>query len=312
MQSPESSCCGAEGETVAYLTGQTPDKKLPLVEEHIVSCDHCRQVMAHIAGILAAEAIAVEELQWEELYQHSYAAALKLVSQQASTASISPQADDGADKVDRRNLIACSWLRIAASIACVFIVAAVALVLHDRSLMENDIDRSIAALQQATVKFRPNVFRITGLNYAPLRTRGEEANNGSELDRAQRAASTAIDRNPTPVAYHMLGRVLIVDGDYDAAIEYLQRALEGAPDDTDILVDLGVAQAGKGHELMARETFTRALKIMPHHPAALFNRIMLNVRLGQIAAARADLQVLLAAEPLSQWTAEAQQMLGIE
>ncbi len=110
-----------------------------------------------------------------------------------------------------------------------------------------------------------DLFRLV----TPLEPRNASAFNnlayyaalgGGDLVEAERAARRAVDLEPEPNYLDTLGYVLIRRGMWGEAERTLSKARDGDPASMEILLHLGMAQAGGGHAAEARGSFEQVAR----------------------------------------------------
>jgi tetratricopeptide (TPR) repeat protein len=94
-----------------------------------------------------------------------------------------------------------------------------------------------------------------------------------------------------------LGDKLRGAGDPGGAIVAYSRALELAPNDTRVLVNLGLAQADAGDAAAAIKSYQRALALDPAQPLAFVNLGIAQQAAGDTASANASFRAALAIDP---------------
>ncbi len=77
--------------------------------------------------------------------------------------------------------------------------------------------------------------------------------------------------NESAVSYFQQGVEYQERGLFDQAIEAYRQALDGEPENLDVLVNLGAAYLQKGLAEKSAQVLQKALSIQPEHPLALFN-----------------------------------------
>jgi tetratricopeptide (TPR) repeat protein len=139
-------------------------------------------------------------------------------------------------------------------------------------------------LAQAYTEHRTLEVRIAGAKYAPVRV--ERSANKSDkppsLLKAEALIGENLNKNRNdPTWLQARARADIMDGNYEAAIESLQHALEVEPDSPGLLTDLGSAYFLRAESVNrpidfgnALESLDKALGRSPEDPLALFNRAL--------------------------------------
>jgi len=192
-------------------------------------------------------------------------------------------------------------LPIAATVALAstLVLTFVIVINSKKSMLEHGQEAYLLGVSQR----RPLQYRITESPYAPYaRLRGDAEQR--QLTSAHFLLQTALSQEPSPQARHALGRVLLAKGDASAALEILSQTSDEKPGDLGLRSDLAVALAETGNIEDALREFGAILNEDPRKPAALFNRAIINVRLGKPEQVAEDLRRLATIEPNSPWAAE--------
>ena len=188
---------------------------------------------------------------------------------------------------------------------------------------QSDLQKGLVALNEAYRQERPVEARISRLDYAPFgSTRSGEPQpvNNLELKRAQILLHDAEKEQSDADSAHALGKLYLLQKDYDKAIEYLQRAAKADTKSAQIYADLGAAylekgrlelETSKGREDLDRslEYLKQALEIEPNLIEALFNRALVHQHQGLYQEAEADWHAYLEKDSNSKWASEAQENL---
>jgi CHAT domain-containing protein len=176
-------------------------------------------------------------------------------------------------------------------------------------------------LAQAYTERRTLEVRIPGAKYAPLRV--ERRVGGSNIDKpepllkAEELISENLRKRPNdPTWLQAKARADLLDGNYDSAINTLQRALETEPDDPQLLTDLGSAYYLRAQSAdrsvdygNAVEALGKALAKAPDDPITLFNRALASERLFLYTQAVDDWEHYLRVDPQGAWADEARKRL---
>lgn len=103
---------------------------------------------------------------------------------------------------------------------------------------------------------------------APYIDAGNVLVKAGRYDEALAYFQAAHDREPLPAAQRMIGSILLRRGEREAAIEWLERSLQGDPQNQQALYNLAGAYALSGQVAAARQTVTRLLQLNPTHTDA--------------------------------------------
>jgi tetratricopeptide (TPR) repeat protein len=116
-------------------------------------------------------------------------------------------------------------------------------------------------------------------------------------DAARALYAKALSRQPShPAANHLLGLLLLQQGEADAAVRHLQRAVRGHRS-AEYLGNLGTALNAAGRQAEAIEAFDAALALQPKSPGILNNRGMALKALGRHDEAIASYRQAIALAP---------------
>jgi tetratricopeptide (TPR) repeat protein len=159
---------------------------------------------------------------------------------------------------------------------------------------------------------RPFVPRLSNAEYGPLRQRRGEGNGArsSDLLDAEAQVARGLTRSPLdPNWLHAKGRAELLEGNYDSALDALQRAAKGRPKDASIKVDLAVACFLQTKYDTALQLLNEVIAANPEDSAALFNRALVYERQQLKAPAASDWRQFLRVSHSGDWSAEARQHL---
>lgn len=208
------------------------------------------------------------------------------------------------------------WRAVAAAV--LIVVAGV--VVWRVYFSSNDVDKGLIALNEAYKTARPVEVRVTGLQYAPFSvTRGRDDVNSRELDRSAALLHNAVSEKPGPQSLHALGRLYLLNRDFDKAIQQFEEALKTSPNDAQLQSDLGAAllekgklerttdQSGRSETTLAGSLshLNRALELNDSLLDARFNRALLYEEMRLTPQALQDWQKYLSFDSTSRWADEA-------
>jgi len=98
-------------------------------------------------------------------------------------------------------------------------------------------------------------------------------------------------------ALALYGHSLVQRGDYTTSLPYLQQAQELRPNDTDVEIDLAIANGGAGNDNAAARFFDRAEAMAPNDPRPYYFYARWLKEKGRLAESRAHLEAALRLNP---------------
>ena len=284
--------CPWTGAAIVYAKGGPGADDDAAIERHISSCDACRQVLSAYARLVEPEVTDEEERLINSIEKPVIKAAVALYPKRPQ-----PHLKGRSPWPALKRW----WAPIAATVALAstLVLTFVIVINSKKSMLERGQEAYLLGVSQR----RPLQYRITESPYAPYaRLRGDAEQR--QLTSAHFLLQTALSQEPAPQARHALGRVLLAKGDASAALEILSQASDEKPGDLGLRSDRAVALAETGNIEDALREFGAILNEDPRQPAALFNRTIINVRLGKPEQVAEDLRRLATIEPNSPWAAE--------
>jgi CHAT domain-containing protein/Tfp pilus assembly protein PilF len=190
---------------------------------------------------------------------------------------------------------------------------------------KSEIEKGLAAFNQAYSRERPLSVRVTGLDYAPFSVKlgGDQTQvDLNSRKRAERILLDVVAESPNSASRHALGRLYLTERNFDQAIAEFEQALKDDPDNAGLHSDLGAAlfeknkreateAAGRNPHTynLSLEHLNRAIEIDKSLLAALFNRALLRQSAGLLTAAREDWELYLKQDASSAWAQEARDYL---
>lgn len=179
------------------------------------------------------------------------------------------------------------------------------------------VERSLASLRATWSDSRPLEARVTGgFSYLPYSTtRGQNGTgtvNQNLLLAAKAELAREVGTKPTVEAHHALGRLHLLEGDFDKARAELEAALSQAPENPALHVDLAALYYERGlleqSPLLltqAAEYCTTATRLAPQLPEAWFNLALCQEQRLLLAESRAAWEKYLELDRSSKWADEA-------
>jgi CHAT domain-containing protein len=187
---------------------------------------------------------------------------------------------------------------------------------------QSPLRRGLIALDSAYKQERPLEARVTGMSYAPYSVK---RGNASEIvdDRARdlsRSLLLGAANNSDPATLHAIGRLYLMQKEFDKAVAQFEEALKATPNDAGLYADLGAAlleqaksfreqkEYGKAMENLAesQQHLSTALRLKASLLDAAFNRALVLEETMLSEQATEAWQEYVRADPQSAWTKEAQ------
>lgn len=192
---------------------------------------------------------------------------------------------------------------------------------------QSELGAAQVALRSAYSDWRSHEARITGFDYAQLdQTREAAASdpNYTAREHAEILIRSLERKNPTSAALHLLGRLYLANKEYDKAVEKLQAAQAGDPNNAHIYNDLGAAMLEKAKRVPASdisgerflmagqslEYLNKALELGDSLTDSLFNRALCFELLKNFPRAKEDWENYLKKDSGSPWSVEARRHLA--
>ena len=139
-------------------------------------------------------------------------------------------------------------------------------------ILQTDPNDKLAA---DNLKLTQEVIRQSGADYV------SKLMEEDKTEEALTLANELLEQAPTAQLYNLLGRIYgEKKGDIDAAIPYLQKAIELDPEFASAYENLGIAYATKGEFRKALDFMTKALEIEPDNRHVMNNIAMLYGDMG--------------------------------
>ena len=217
---------------------------------------------------------------------------------------------------DRTRII----FRSALLIAGLLLVSLAGYLIWDRSAEERLQVRMRHAYRQA----RSLEARVTGnFDHQPLAlTRGLNDATGADEEEVVvllRELNQTVKTRPTAANQHLLGRLFLLQGDFDPAERQLQLALRAHPHDPRLQTDLSALYYErsriKNYEdreslEKAAEHISNAVELDPRSPEARFNRALIYEQMNLFSQAESEWRAYLVSDDRSAWAAEAREHLN--
>lgn len=296
-----------------------PDLVLASVE-HASRCDHCGPLLR--AGMAEFVDLNKPVSEREQAYLADFESAKPEWRQRLAHQMAATQREPATWW--QKGLKSLNPPRTAMAAALVVAVAAGGSWVVVRSVMQRNAQRNQPAdarqlLARAYTEKRSFELRIAGAAYAPVRVlrgpAGSFTSDPTALTNAKALIASQLESHPADPAWlQAKAQADLLDGDNDAAVEALRRALELEPDSPGLRVDLATAcfqraqsgKKGKDDDVAAAyEYLSQALKLSPDDPVALFNRAVVAEHESLYHQALDDWERYLQVDAGSGWAGEA-------
>jgi tetratricopeptide (TPR) repeat protein len=169
-------------------------------------------------------------------------------------------------------------------------------------------------LAQAYTEKRPIEMRFAGAAWAPMQlTRGPEGSSKPEpLLEAELIISRKQPANPDNTDWlQAKAEAELLDGQPEAAIATLARALQVQPDSVPLMLDLSIAYEQQQNYGKAIDLLTKIIQSQPNNHEALFNLALARSRAGQWGQAVTAWEAYLRIDPTGPWAVEAREKLDL-
>jgi CHAT domain-containing protein/Tfp pilus assembly protein PilF len=187
---------------------------------------------------------------------------------------------------------------------------------------QSEVERGLAALARAYRAQRPIEARISGLDFGSLaQSRGESKVDEIALNQAERILLDEIVANPSASASHALGRFYLAKGNFEAALNLLEQAANGDPENADLHNDLAAAHLERAVSISGKvslfdlarslEESNRAIQQNGSQLDAWFNRALCLQKMKAPTPAIEAWQQYLEKDPHSLWSKEAEDRLEL-
>ena len=319
MSVPRNSRPGADcieySEWLKVAAGLSPEVETRKLIAHAAGCGYCGPLLREASAIVADEATKDEEEVLANLTTARAETQERLAETLRGSAQIRLLPKNRSSWWGGFRL---GWWRPAIAGAALVVIA-IAAWLGTQRPRPSSAEQLLA---QAYTERRPFEARIPGAGFAPIRT--ERLANKSNFDRpaALSEAEGLIARNlakhPNDLAWSQAkARADLLDGNYDSAIDSLERARERRPASAELLADLGTAYYLRGKSENRPSDFGRAVDILQlaldsahNDPIALFNRALACEAALSYDCAIDDWQRYLQVDPTGPWAEEARKRLA--
>jgi tetratricopeptide (TPR) repeat protein len=302
--------CPPEDAWFDLAVGVAPDPQTLL--HHAAGCDHCAPLLQQAISDLTGDWTADEESKLGDLAS-AKREWQKVLAQRLATGVDKPAADRlqvDASGFRRHPRRAGFWTLYAVAAVVLMILTGV-LVLHRFAASSPQTLLASAYTERRTLE-----LRIPGAKHAPMhleRGAGPSCiDKPSSLLQAEAVLAEQLQKQPEdPKLLDAKARADLMDGNFDAAVETLERAVALQPDSLALKIDLATAyfqQAEAGGQVdgyrRALATLGTVLAAAPNNSVASFNRAITEERLSLYPEALSEWEHFVRVESDSAWRDE--------
>ena len=309
--------CPSVSEWTLFVTGQVESEKAGNYLQHAADCDHCGTLLREATSDSSDEFLTDEQTMISQLkssdpaWQKRFARELAAKSQPTS---------QGPAKILRgRWLSFQGWQRWALVAAAVIVVAVILFPIVSKYYSQTP-DRLLA---HAYSERRNLELRFHGAQHGPVRIE-RAAGSDSRLNRpvalleAEALIARGLEKEPnSPVWLQAKGRADLLEGNYEAAIQSFQKALEIESNPASLETDLASAYFQRGEQGDRTSDYGKAIELLskvlvknPDDPIARFNRAIVNERMFLYRQALEDWEHYLRLDSNGEWANEANQHIS--
>jgi len=311
--------CPSEASLYELAAGVLNPEKADSVLRHIVQCDRCGPLLRQATEDLNSSETMKEDTlllslrtarpEWQE------SIALKLASLNASSLALSSSAPSIRPLARSRFMLRVPWVyAVAAGVILCAVVASWVIWRTRPSYAER-------LLAQAYSEQRTMELRVPGAGYGPPRSRRGAQPSRLDKPEALLEAEPLVAKNlathpSDPNWLGAKGRIDLLEGNAEGAIDTLQRAIQLDPDSLPLKIDLASAYSERAESAdrtidfgTAVEWLGRALNQNPHDRVALFNRAVIYEKLFLYDQATQDWEHYLRIDSRGDWASEAKSRL---
>ena len=309
--------CPSVSEWPLVVTGQVETEKAREYLRHAEDCDHCGPLLRDATVDFSDEFTTDEEEMISQLktsdpaWQKQFARELAAKSQsQAAPATSGAKVLRGPWTSFRR------WQPVVLAAAAAIILA-VLLFTFVSNYFSRKPDKLLA---QAYSERRNLELRFQGAEHGPVhveRAAGGDSriNRPAALLEAEALIARGLEKEPDSGAWlQAKGRADLLEGNYEAAIQSFQKALDMQADSASVQTDMASAYFQRAERADRATDYGKAIELLsdvlaknPNDPIARFNRALVNEKMFLYRQALEDWERYLQLDPQGEWANEATQ-----
>jgi CHAT domain-containing protein/cytochrome c-type biogenesis protein CcmH/NrfG len=307
--------CPPVREWPLIVTGQVESEKAREGLLHAAHCDHCGELLRE-ATVAYGDELTKEEEELISQLKTSDPAWQKQFARELAAKSQAQAKPAPAKVLPGRWPSISKWQTWAVAAAAVIIIGIILSPLV-RRYYSNTPDKLLA---QAYGEQRNLELRFAGAQHGPMRVEratGSDSrlNKPAALLEAEALIARGLEQEPNrPVWLQAKGRADLLEGNYEAAIQSFQKALELDADSASVQTDLASAYFQRAERADRANDYGKAIELLskvlaknPNDPIARFNRAIVNEKMFLYRQALDDWEQYLQLDAKGEWANEANQ-----
>lgn len=312
--------CPPASEWLLVATGQVDSETAREYLRHAADCDHCGPLMRQAIADFEDQFTSQEEELISQLKSSDPAWQKRFANQLAAKSPLQAGPSKSSASVLRgRWTMFWRWQPWALAAAAAIVTGVMLYPLAGRYFSQ----RPDELLAQAYSERRNLEVRFDGAVHGPVRV--ERAIGGdSRLNRpralleAEALIARGLEKEPdSPAWLQAKGRADLLEGNYEAAIQSFQRALDVEADSSSLQTDLASAYFQRAELGDRANDYAKAIELLgkvlaknADNPIARFNRALINEKMFLYRQAIEDWEHYLRFDPQGEWANEANQHLN--
>lgn len=313
--------CPSASEWPLVVTGQVESEQAREYLRHAEDCDHCGTLLREATVDFGDEFTADEEEMISQLktsdpaWQKQFAR--ELAAKSPAPAEVSPGSKA---KVLRGPWLSWrNWQPVALAAAATVIVAVLLFVFLNNYYSQ----RPNKLLAQAYGERRNLELRFQDAQHGPVhveRSKGGDSrlNRPAALLEAEALIARGLEQDPNSLVWlQAKGRADLLEGNYEAAIQSFQKALDLDVNSASLQTDLASAYFQRAELADRASDYGRAIELLskvlaqnPNDPIARFNRALVNEKMFLYRQALEDWEHYLQLDAKGEWANEATQHIN--
>jgi len=311
--------CPSASEWPLVVAGQVESEKAREYVRHAADCDHCGTLIRQATVDFNDEFTRHEEKMISQLkssdpaWQKRFARELAAKSQ----VQVGPSSKGPAKVLQGRWMSFPKWQPWVLGAAAAIVISVMLFPLVSKYYSQKTPDKLLA---QAYGEQRNLELRFAGAQYGPVhieRAKGGDSrlNRPPALLEAEALIARGLQKEPnSPVWLQAKGRADLLEGNYEAAIQSFQKALEVEADSSSLQTDIASAHFQRAERADRASDYGTAIELLskvlaknPDDPIARFNRALVNEKMFLYRQALEDWEHYLRLDSKGEWANEANQ-----